>query len=344
MLSSRSCARIVVSPSTPGPHDVLHRRLGDRCGLLHPVRGNWLRLHEKRRRELERVLPLGTAGAMVARGRIDGRHHVRGRHPARRHRTRGDQGSRRELAVVVLRHERDAHGVLFRATLAPRTCDDRHRICRDSIQRRAGHVSARISRYLSRRFRQPDHPRLGDEGDDQDSHDLAGDQSVSRGRHLLRDHGRLLGGCRNVGGVVDRPDSVRHQDDRRHRAGDLRSESRARHRRAQDQSRRALRKRRRTVGASRRHERRRARRIRVDAAARARRVSLRAVVGGMVSGCRARWRRLRRATDFLGEDGAGRRAGDTRLQRRTLCASALAMDHYGPVHRCPISQRDRTHR
>ena len=59
----------------------------------------------------------------------------------------------------------------------------------------------------------------------------------------------------------------------------------------------------------------------MDAAAHARRLPLRAVVGRLVSGRRAGRRRLRRAAHLLGEDGARRRARDAVLPGRALRAS-----------------------
>ena len=50
---------------------------------------------------------------------------------------------------------------------------DRRRIRRGPLQRQAGGDAARLPRVVSRHPGQPDHPRLGDAGDDQDSHDLA---------------------------------------------------------------------------------------------------------------------------------------------------------------------------
>ena len=86
----------------------------------------------------------------------------------------------------------------------------------------------------------------------------------------------------------------------------------------------------------------RARGLRVDAAARAGGLPLDAMVGGLVSGRRARRRWLRRAAHLLGEDGARRRARDALLPGRALRASSVAVDRHRPRHGHPVSQRCRT--
>ena len=95
-------------------------------------------------------------------------------------------------------------------------------------------------RALPRHPDQPHHPRLGDEGDDQDSHDLARPSRRAdrrhdrvgpgdRGRHLLPRDDELFGRRRNVGGAVDRSRSVRHQDERGDHSRRVRGERGRRH-------------------------------------------------------------------------------------------------------------------
>ena len=86
------------------------------------------------------------------------------------------------------------------------------------------------------------------------------------------------------------------------------------------------------------------RRLRVDAAAGARRLPVGAVVGGVVSGRRAGRRRLRRAAHLLREDGARRRARHAVLPGRALRASAVAVDHHRPRDGDPLSDDLRTTR
>ena len=103
---------------------------------------------------------------------------------------------------------------------------------------------------------------------------------------------------------------------RRDRARGVRGERRRRHGRHEDEARRALRQRDggalRAPGLVRRPNGHR--RVRVDAAPHAGRVPRRAVVGGVVPGRRAGRRRLRRAANLLGADGARRRARDAVFQ------------------------------
>src|SRR5687767_9112574 len=101
---------------------------------------------------------------------------------------------------------------------------------------------------------------------------------------------------------MDRPGAVRHQDDGRDRAGGV---SGGWDGRAEDEGRGALQQRCRVVRDADRHEWWRDRRLRVDAAVRAGGVSLRAMVGGLVSWRRTWWWRLRRPANLLGQDGAG---------------------------------------
>ena len=252
---------------------------------------------------------------MVARRSVNGCDDFRSGHSTRRDGPRVGTWRRRQLAMVEHADERNAHRVLFRAPLAQSPRDDGRRVRRDQIQRSAGGCTARLPRTLSRDTDQPDHPRLGHQGDDQDSHDLSRSPRCHhpradrvgrshRRRHLLRDHRRLLGRGWNVGRVVDGPRSIRDQDDRRHHSGSVRRPRGRRHGQTQGWIDSALReRRRRALGSSGQNHRQRDRGLCVDAAARAGRISLCPVVGGVVSWCGARRWRLRGTANLLRENG-----------------------------------------
>ena len=94
------------------------------------------------------------------------------------------QRRRGQLDLVEHADERNAHRVLLRAALAPRRRDDGRRVRGAALQRKARRGAARLPRALPRAADQPDHPRLGDEGDDQDPHDLARPAPGERPRHV----------------------------------------------------------------------------------------------------------------------------------------------------------------
>src|SRR6266496_1672463 len=116
------------------PHATYARRLVRRRSVL-PVqyRGGPV-LQAPRQPEHGGVLPLRQKRALVAGGHVDGGDHVRGGYAARRHRPRGAQRDRGELAVVEPARERDADGVLLRPPVATRRRDDRHRVLGDALR------------------------------------------------------------------------------------------------------------------------------------------------------------------------------------------------------------------
>ncbi len=83
-------------------------------------------------------------------------------------------------------------------------------------------------------------------------------------------------------------------------------------------------------------------RLSVDAAHRAWRVLLRAMVGRVVSGRRARRRRLRRPAHLLGANRARRGARHALLPGRALRASPVAVDHHRARDDHPLSRLSRT--
>ena len=290
----------------------------------------------------------------MARGHGDGRHDLRRRHAARRRGARRHQGRRGQLALVELRDERHADRLLLRPALAPRRRHDGRRAGRGALRRAARRLPARLPRALPRDPDQPHHPRLGDQGDDQDPHDLArpprrddrrhdGQRRGRRRRHLLRHHRRLRGGRGHVGRALDRPRPVRHQDERGHRARRVRGARGRRHRRHEDQAGPALRQR--DGGAVRpagERDGHRPPRLRLDAAPHAGRLPLGPVVGGVVSGRRAGRRRLRRPAHLQRAHREGRRARHALLPGRALRAPALAVDRHRPRHGHPLPDASRS--
>src|ERR1041384_3364125 len=219
-LGRRAPARTRPGITRGDPH---RDRLGDRRRLFRLHRRDRVHLHPAGQREPERVLHLGPPGDLVARRRVDGGHHLRGRHPPGRHRPGRLPRRGGQLALVELRDERDAHGVLLRPALAPGQRDDRCRARRDPVQWQAGGLPAGLPGALSRHPDQPDHPGLGDPGDDQDPVDLARHLADPRGRDLLPHHRGVRGRRGHVGRAVDRPGAIRHQDERGDRPGDRKS-------------------------------------------------------------------------------------------------------------------------
>ena len=94
------------------------RRLGRGRALLPVEPRHRLLLQVARAVERRRILPLRPQRAVVAGRHLDGRDHLRRRHAAGGHRHGGGQRDRRKLAVVELRLERHADGVLLRAPVA----------------------------------------------------------------------------------------------------------------------------------------------------------------------------------------------------------------------------------
>src|SRR5207302_512814 len=88
--------------------------------------------------------------ALVARGDLDGRDHVRGRHATRRDGAHGQVRDRGELALVVHGDERHAHRRVLRAPLAPRGGDDRRGVRRDPLLGPTRGVPARLPGVLDR--------------------------------------------------------------------------------------------------------------------------------------------------------------------------------------------------
>ncbi len=69
-------------------------------------------------------------------------------------------------------------------------------------------------------------------------------------------------------------------------------------------------------------------------------LSRRQLVGLLVSGCRARRRRLYRATNLLGKKRKARIACDSLVQHRALWSAPLALDHRRPMFTCSLQRND----
>ena len=82
---------------------------------------------------IERVLPLRTQRSLVAGRHLHGRDHFRRGYAAGGHRHGGPERHRGQLAVVELRGQRDADGLLLLAAVAALRRDDRCRVCRDPL-------------------------------------------------------------------------------------------------------------------------------------------------------------------------------------------------------------------
>src|SRR5689334_7466321 len=81
-------------------------------------------LRAESNRQHQRVLPVGTQRAVVARRHVDGRDDLRSRYTTRRDGHGRPERHRRKLALVELCHERHTHRLSLRATVAARGGDD----------------------------------------------------------------------------------------------------------------------------------------------------------------------------------------------------------------------------
>src|SRR5216117_952206 len=204
----------------------------------------------------------------------------------------------------------------------------------DPLRRPTGRLPARLPGHLPGLAHQLHHPRLGQPRDGEDPaaglRRVEGRRAVDRRRHD-RPYVRDLDALRIMGRAGDRPVPVRDQDGHGDRAG--------RRRRAGGRGNRG------DAGqagghrsAARGHDRRSGiraelcarRRLGLDADDHLLCVHRRQLVGHLVSGCRARRRRLRGAADVERERRKELVARYPVVQHRALCHPALALDPRRP--------------
>ena len=209
------------------------RRLGRGRALLPVQPRRRLLLQVARAVERRRILPLRPQRPVVAGRDLHGRDHLRRRYAAGGHRNGRGQRDRRQLAVVVLRLERHADGVLLRAPVAALGRHDRRRIRRDPLLRKARGLPARIPRIVPGHPDQLHHPRLGQQGHGgHPDADPGGHQARSPGDRDRADRADVvhLDAVRTVGRAGHGSVPVRDQDGHGDRAGGVRRAGRGRHR------------------------------------------------------------------------------------------------------------------
>ena len=165
---------------------VLHPpRLVGHCRISRHHAHPWPVVSQPLGQEHRRLLRFWTQRELVASRHLDGRHHLRRRHAASRHRPRLHAGHLGQLAVVGFPFLRNDDGLPLRAAVAAVRPAHRCAVCRDSLLRQAGGVSPRLSRHLSRSPHELRHPRMGHQGDDLDHQHYAGQHADAHERQCV---------------------------------------------------------------------------------------------------------------------------------------------------------------